>query len=238
MAEVKMPESLEERFPGNSDKQKREANRMERHDDIVKNAEPVVEKGTAKHRKKGLGEKVKESFIGDEDGKGVVEYIVYDVLIPAAKDMIFEAITGGLSMRLFGESRGYSRVSKASGYTSYNKINARPARSSQQVRSRGTEVIRTSEPIHRDYSDDVIFDERPEAYEVLDKLCSVIEACGFATVADLHQFSGMPIEYTDNSRGWTNLSKARVIRLNRGENAGGYLLSLPNSEPIDELPPF
>lgn len=242
MAEVKMPESLDDRFPGNSDKQKSKANRTERHDDVVKDVDPVVEKGSAKHRKKSFSERLKESLVGNEDGRGVVDYIFYDVLIPAAKDTLFEAITGGLSMSLFGDSRGYSRSPKTGTFTNYNKYTARsrnytsdsyPTRS---TRTRETRVIRT--PTNRDYSDDVIFDERSEAMEVLDRLCSVIDACGYATVADLHQFAGMEVEYVDHSRGWVNLNNARVLRLTRGENAGGYLLSLPLPEPLDDRPPF
>ena len=60
--------------------------------------------------------------------------------------------------------------------------------------------------------------------EILDR----VQKYDFATVADLYDMLGETGEYTDNRWGWTDLSKADVIRVHQG-----YLLDLPRPEPID-----
>ena len=79
-----------------------------------KKVEKIVT-GKVKKQKRGFGKKVAETLCED-DTKSVGSYIVYDVLIPAAKDMLSDMVGGGIDMLLFGgEGRSRRRSSRGSG---------------------------------------------------------------------------------------------------------------------------
>lgn len=221
MAEVKMPEDLHEMFPGNSNKDKEKR----RREAIDISLEPVAAKGVAKQVEPSAGRRVRDTFI-NEDTKSIFSYIMNDVLIPAAKDMIFEAITGGLSMRLFGDSRGYTRPAKT-GHTNYNKISSH--RSTSYIQPRTPKETRQMAPRNRGYN--IKVPTKGEAYEILDRLCTYIERCGYATVNDLCKELDWETEYTYNSYGWVDLDDVRIRP--RGNE---WVLEIPPAIWIDEMP--
>lgn len=220
MAQVNMPESLNERFPGNSNKDKRAREEAS----IV--PEQTIQSGGARLKKKSEGSKILNALFGNDDAKSVGSYILYDVLIPAAKDMIFDSVMGGLSMRLFGTDRGYSRMPRRT-MTNYQGI-------SQKTRA----INNPSRPTHRArsvrskiYNDDIEFDNKAEAYQALDILLSEIEKNGYATIATLYQYCQIPSDYVDNNIGWTDLSDVRIRTV--GSKA---VMILPPAYSIDDLP--
>jgi hypothetical protein len=71
---------------------------------IEKKIEQVTTTG-AKTRKKGLGRKFTETFVGGSP-RGAVEYMVLNVLIPSARDMLAEAVSQGFERLIYGEGRG------------------------------------------------------------------------------------------------------------------------------------
>ena len=95
-------ETLADNFPSNSRAQKPAVNSEKTTED--KKVERVVT-GKVKKQKRGFGKKVAETLCED-DTKSVGSYIIYDVLIPAAKDMLSDMVGGGVDMLLFGERRG------------------------------------------------------------------------------------------------------------------------------------
>ena len=225
MAEAKMPtndpsEDLRKMFPGNSNKDRE--NRKKKLEIETEVLDPVVSEGAAKRRPKSMSHRIRDTFINEET-RGILSYIWNDVLVPAAKDMLYESITGGLSMRLFGDSRGYSRPVSRRNYTNYNK-----AHSNVRAVPKQTQQLR---PVSRFNSYDISLPTKLEAYEVLDRLCAVIERKGFVTVNDLCQFLQWKSEYTDTYMGWTNLDNVR-IRPYQNE----WLLELHPAAPIDEIP--
>lgn len=222
MAEAPMPTSkIETReipdLPGNSYKDRKQTE----NDVPRKTIKPVVEHAAVK-RKKGFGRKLKDLVV-DDDSKSVGDYILYDVLIPAAKDMISEAVTGGLEMVLFGERRSSSSQSrKHSPYVSYDRY------SRENVQRKPTRV-RETRPI-REYNDDIILGSRGEATEVLGRMTDIIEEYSFVSVADLYDMVRIPSRFTDNKFGWTDLSNAIIRRVR-----DGYLLDLPPAIPEDQV---
>jgi hypothetical protein len=210
-------ETLRESFPSNSRKKR----------DKSKGDEKKVDKvitGSVKKQKRGLGKKVADVILED-DTKSVGNYVVYDVLIPAAKTMLSDMITGAVEMFLFGEKRG-SRTRREGGrsYTSYGSY----YRSSNRDRDfrREREISRSGRARH-DF-DELILETRGEAEEVLSHLVDLVEDYGMATVADLYDLVGITSNYTDDKYGWTNLHTASVSRVR-----GGYLISLPRTKVID-----
>lgn len=89
-------------YPTNS-KQSRERPAEKKPAAERKKMEQVVT-GEVSRRKKPLGRRFAETF-GGGDARGVAGYVVMDVLIPAAKDAISDAVSQGIERMLFGESR-------------------------------------------------------------------------------------------------------------------------------------
>lgn len=220
MAQVNMPESLNERFPGNSNKDKRA------REEVSIAPEQTIQSGGARLKKKSEGSKILNALFGNDDAKSVGSYILYDVLIPAAKDMIFDSVMGGLSMRLFGTDRGYSRMPRRT-MTNYQGISQKtrvinnPSRPTNRARSVRSKI----------YNDDIEFDNKAEAYQALDILLSEIEKNGYATIATLYQYCQIPSDYVDNNIGWTDLSDVRIRTV--GSKA---VMILPPAYSIDDLP--
>jgi hypothetical protein len=183
-----------------------------------KKVEKVVV-GTVVVKKKSLGQKIKDVFIA-VDVPSVTRYVVSEVLIPAARGMIFDASTKGVERMLYGDRAprrgpGPSRSSNAGSplYTNYRSAATRPPLPSRQVRpGRG----------------DFLLETREEAETVIQSMLDIIEMYEQASVADLHELLGLPSTHTDQKWGWINLMHARVQPIREG-----YLLDLPQPEPIN-----
>jgi len=175
-----------------------------------------VTRGMVTQRKKPL-----LARIFSENTKSVAEYILWDVLIPAAKNTVTEMISNGIEMLVYGEpqsnklkrSRDRSYVS----YTSYYEDRKERNRSSRREHNRS-----------RHSFDDIVLDTRADAEEVLFSLVELIDEYDVATVANLYDLIGLPEDFTDHKYGWNNLSKASVRRVREG-----YILDLPRPMALD-----
>lgn len=186
---------------------------------------PVVAAGSAKERKKSLGKRIAENFTG-EDAESVGQHILMDVLIPAAKNAISDAVTQGIERMLFGEVRRGRSVSsgRPGSYTSYGSINKSPGRAFQADGSR--EMSRAARRNH-DFRE-IILEERGEAERVLDELGHILDAFDVVTVGEMYSLVNITGSYTDEKWGWNDLRSAKVERIR-----DGYLLSLPRPMPLD-----
>ena len=203
-------------YPPNSRKSKEEA-RAAREQIPEKKVEKVVV-GKVVQRKKGLASRLGGTFFS-EDREGVMQFVVMEVLLPAAKNMISDAVSQGLERLLFGELRARSRNDRPGGYISYNKVR-RPA-----IPEYGT--IGSRARAQHDFQD-IIFETRGEAEDVLDGLRSLIGQYELATVADLYTMSDITPDYTDDKWGWEDLSTAMVRHVR-----GGYVIQFPRARSIE-----
>ena len=179
--------------------------------------------GEVTRRKKPLNKRFSETFVGG-DAQSVWVYVLNDVVVPAAKDMIADSVSQGIEKMLFGESRGRSRGATVAGaaYTSYNKISTQAKASSGGRR----DISQRARASHN--FDEIILNTRAEAQEVLDSLFTLISDYDVATVADLYEMVGQTGTFTDEKWGWVDMRGASVTRIK-----GGYLLNLPRPEYID-----
>ena len=92
-------------YKANSHKVREEQKRENKEVVERKKIEPVAK---AKTKKKSEIKKFTDVFIA-EDVTSVKNYIVNDVLIPAAKKAISDIVTNGIDMILYGEARGKDR---------------------------------------------------------------------------------------------------------------------------------
>lgn len=201
-------QDLRQKFPDNSHKNKSKPE---------KRVEKIVV-GKVTKRKRPLKVRLREAFLGD-DATTVGTYILQEVIVPAAKNMLADAASQGAERMLFGDSRGRSKVSGRPSYTSYSSY-------SRQDRDRPRELSRKARAIHK--FDEIILTDRGEAEEVLDRLVDLTHTYETASVADLYDLIGITSDYTDDQWGWSDLRLAQVARVR-----GGYLIDLPRPVPID-----
>lgn len=202
-------------YPGNSKKNKSENPEERKKLERVTSSDPVL-------RKKSLGKKVAETFAGD-DARAVGATVLFEVVIPAIKNLIFEAGSRGLEQSLFGTSSssggGARRVSGSR--ISYNTMYKSGTKDS------GPRELSRRARVSHDF-DEIILPSRGEAEVILERMSDAIEAYGVVTVSELYDLVGITGNFTDDKWGWDDLraSGVRPVR-------NGYLLNLPKPEPID-----
>jgi hypothetical protein len=223
------PKVVGPNYPGNSRKAKEGS---EKETTERKKQEKVIE-GVAIQRSKPVGRKIVETFAGD-NVHNVGQYILFDVLLPAAKSMISDAVSQGIERLLFGDSRG-RRISTGGGtggrYTSgYNKMyTAAPGQGSTRSdldRPGGVDMSRRARASH-DFSE-IILPTRADAETVLYRLGDLVDGFDVATVSDLYELVGITGNFTDEKYGWNDLRGSGVERVR-----DGYLINLPKPQPID-----
>ena len=149
------------------------------------------------------------------DVSSVKEYVFMDVLVPAVKNAIADIVTDGVSILLFGESKGRRKSSASSvSYTKY--YDRRDSGSSSANRTRSGYNYQ-----------DVMVDTREEGNEVLSRMDEIIETYGMVSVLDMYDLVGITGNYTDNNYGWTNIRSAEVIR-----SRDGYVIKMPKALPL------
>lgn len=197
-------------FPPNS---KKAAAAEEKKIERVTSAEPI-------RRKRPLGKRITETFFG-ADLKSVVNYVVAEVLVPAAKDMAVEAGSQGLERFIFGDAspRRRSTRNAPQGHIAYNRMSGPPRPSDRPALGRRPGRVEF---------DEIILQSRSEGQEVLSQMYDILSRYDSVTVSDLYELVGLKASHTDLKWGWTDLHGASVDRL----RDGSFLLDLPTPETL------
>jgi hypothetical protein len=205
-------------FPANNQASKADAP-VKKDIQRVTSSDPV-------RKKKSLRKQFSDTFVAG-DFRGAVGYVVMDVMLPAAKDMIVEAGSQGIERLIFGETRRRGSRSPQAGPTGYVQYNRM---SGPTVASRISGPARAMSRAARSRFnfDELILESRTEAEEVIDRLFDLVSRYETASVADLYELVGITSTHTDHKWGWLDLHGAGVSRIR-----GGYLLDLPEPEPLD-----
>lgn len=173
-------------------------------------------------RKRGLGSRFKETFIGGS-ARGAAEYMTTEVVVPAIRDMIFEALQSGLDRLIYGDTRPRRGVTTSS-YSNLGHVNYQ-SMSTNKPTSRNL----SSQARARHDFGEIVIPNREEANEVLDRMYDLLSRYGQVPVADLYALTGIQSSHADHKWGWNSLRGSRIAPL----RTGGYLLDLPNPEPLD-----
>lgn len=181
--------------------------------------------GKALRKKKTLSQSIAESFIGDGENPSVVQYILYEVLLPAAKTTIQDMVTGGIEMLLFGETRGGSRSRgrdrdrSTVSYGSFYRGRDRDEERRNRVRARDKFDL-----------DEIYFKHGDDAAEVLEQMCEALEEYEAVTVADYFELAGIDgATWAHNKYGWTDLRRAKCTHTRHG-----YAIILPPPIELDD----
>lgn len=192
------------------------SNKAKRAETTVRTVNQVTTT-SAKLKKKSVGSKFRESFTGD-DAKTVGQYLLFDVIVPSIKDLLFSMIVEGGKRALFGGGAGPKTKNPiTSNNTSYSQMFSGGGSS---LLSSGNTTI-TKPRATFDYKE-VVVESRPEAEAVVDALQKVIDEYGNATVADLYACVGVSPDHTAIKWGWISLEGMEIHPMQQG-----YLIRMP-----------
>lgn len=180
----------------------------------------AVVTGKVTRRNKPLGKRVLDTFFGRENS--VWQYLLHEILIPAAKDTVTDFVSQGVERAVYGEARSTSRrtgrPAGGSNYTPYNRFSQdRHAPKTMSHRARATHDFR-----------EIVLRTRAEADAVLDAMMDYMQKYDQVTVSDLYDLLGLQSTFADEKYGWRDLRGAGPTRISEG-----YLLDLPRPEPLD-----
>ena len=188
---MNVPTRPEGSYPGNSDraKEKRE---------IVPIAKARVKREST--ARKVVGEIIRE------DARSVGETVLWDVIIPTVKNLISDTVTRGIESMLYG---GDSRPRSRNSYSDYSGY-SRPKGSRDRPAERRS--ARQAEPERNE----IIFDSRSDANDVIDRMSDLIDQYGQASLADLNALIGASSNFIDDNWGWTDMSSFNVRQVRDG----------------------
>lgn len=216
MAEVKLDTGSSLDLPSNSYKSKEKMTTKKEEKHIPK----AELKGNVTVKKRGFLSKFKGSMVS-EDAGNVGEYIVTDIVIPTVKDLVFNSVRGALEMVLYG------RVSKRSGkHTPYSSISS-GGYVYNGIKSQKEKSVPRNSSAYFDVNN-VMFEERRDAEEVLDTMVTLLEDYGSCSITDFYDAMGQSAPYTAEKYGWKNLSDATVRSCREG-----YYIDFPQYRLID-----
>ena len=187
----------------------------------------VVESGTTKERKKSVGRRFREQFAGD-DAKTVGQVLLFDVVVPATKNLLFDLVREGAQRLLFGGSRPAQSsvigtvLGSRTSYSSFSKPQA------VQTPTAASAGMTPEQRAMHDFSG-VIFPTREQATLVIDTLSDYIENFGTVSVNDFYAAIGESPTFTSVKYGWTSLAQAQVRHIGRD----GYLLEMPKPKLLE-----
>lgn len=197
-------------LPGNTDKAKEGASPEKK----------VIAKAKVQ-KKSAIKEALRTFFV--QDLPEIAEHLVVNVAIPAAKNAITDMVTQGIQQLLYGGSD--LRRRPTSGYTSY---------SSYSRTNHGTGYYESHRSERRDPSrnkptnvEDLVFDTRGDALDVIGFVADTIEQYGQVSVADLMSSVGIQPRYTDERWGWTTTDAFEIRQIREG-----WLVSADRPEPL------
>lgn len=197
-------------LPGNTDKAKEGASPEKK----------IIAKAKVQ-KKSAIKEALRTFFV--QDLPEIAEHLVVDVAIPAAKNAITDMVTQGIQQLLYGEVDPRRRP--ASGYTSYSS-SSRNNRGNSYYRPRVSDrhEQRQTKPTN---VEDLVFDTRGDAVDVIEYVAEQIEEYGQVSVADLMSSVGIQPRYTDERWGWTTTDAFEIRQIREG-----WLVSADRPEPL------
>lgn len=201
-------------YPPNSHKHKEEVKKAATEQ---KRIQKVV-RGPVKTKKNEL-RKLTDIFIS-EDVSNVKSYIIMDVLVPAIKKGIYDIVTNGIDMILYGGNGKAKSNGAKTPYYSYSSPK-------NTVSYRGSENTTNTTRSAADY-DEIIWPDRGSAERAKQQMQDIVATYGIVTVNDLYEMTPLTPPFTAQKYGWMDVSRAEVIRVR-----DGYILKLPRAVPID-----
>lgn len=201
-------------YPSNAIKAKQEPQPEKKVEQVVT--------GQVFKKKRSPFARLTQNFVVEDSGT-VLEHLLTDVLVPAAKSLVMDVITEGLQRKLYGDSRPRTPAQRT--YTSYSTRSATPAPGGRHIPGSGATVtpLNRIQRANHDFREIILVD-RGDAEDVLDRLRDLINKYKVATVNDFYELVGLSGEFTDDKWGWYDLRSASIRPVR-----GGWAFNLPRT---------
>lgn len=207
-------EDLPNNLPDNSSKARESKKREQAQPKDDKKVEKVV-RGKVKTKQNGV-RKWRDFFIS-EDANSIGNYILMDVLAPTIKETLYKIVVNSIDIALFGGTGGGNRrdgkrsTHDKISFRDYNGISRREERSySNTARDAGYQ--------------DIVYETRADARDVLDSMDEVLETYDAVSVMDMYDLSGLTCDHTLNNYGWTDIRNAKIVPV-----SDGYIIKMPRA---------
>lgn len=190
---MNVPTRPEGSYPGNSDR--------------AKEKKEIVPVAKARVKRESTARKVVGEIIR-EDARSVGETVLWDVIIPTVKNLISDTVIRGIESMLYGDSRPRSR----NNYSDYSGYSRPKGSRDRPVERRERRSARQAEPERNE----IIFDTRSDANDVIDRMSDIIDQYGQASLADLNALIGASSNFIDDNWGWTDMGSFNVRQVRDG----------------------
>jgi len=208
-------------YQGNTDKEK-DAKGDKR---LVK-----VVTGEVIRKPETLGHKFRNVFFGG-DIKASARFVAADVMLPAFRDLLVDAIVNGAKGVIYGDTTARRRSAEYRPRVQYsNPINRSSTRDLREPRDRRAYLpdqphpYRNQERIDRQ---DIVLARKEDAEIVVERLIDVVDKFEVASLADYYELVGLPSSHVDHKWGWTYLNNIEIR-----QTRDGYIIDLPPLEVI------
>ena len=191
---MNVPTRPEGAYPGNSDRSKEK-----------KDITPVAK---ARVKRESTARKVVGEIIR-EDARSVGDTVLWDVIIPTVKNLISDTVTRGIESMLYG---GDSRPRSRNSYSDYSGYSRPKGNRGRPAERRDRRSARHAEPERNE----IIFDTRSDANDVIDRMSDLIDQYGQASLADLNALIGASSNFIDDNWGWTDMGSFDVRQVRDG----------------------
>lgn len=207
-------------------------------DVVSEKVEEVVEKKSLEKVVTSQPKKVKKSLVGrlvsgvvgPEGASGIGEYINNEIILPAIKNIVVDAVTSGINKLMYGEQGGPNRYGRSYGGSNYNRgSDTQRTNYSTRYTSQSRPDTKPARERGRHSIEEYIIADRYEASHVLTSLTEAADSYGSVSVADYYDLIDVASVYTDNQYGWTfeSISRATIISVR-----GGFVIRFPQLEVI------
>lgn len=183
-----------------------------------------------KKMKRSLMSRLAAGVLGPEGLPSIGTYVNEEIVKPAIKNIIVDAVTSGINRLIYGDSQprtGGGRSAYPSNRTAYSPRTNYASRypTTQTEPRERTVATRPSRYGVEEY----VIEERFDAAHVLDSLRENADMYDSVSVADYYDLIGVPTQYTDNNYGWTidTIVHSTIVPVR-----GGYVIKFPPVEVI------
>lgn len=201
-----MSEEAQADYPGNSFKptvESRIADAIEPEEGKGKEEVKKVISGRVLEKKTPWYKKVSSAFTGD-DAKSIGQYVIFDVAIPAIRDLAFDMIKEGAQRAFYPTNGGSYQPSR--GYAGRTNYGGYSANGTRDYTPGGVNNGPTKVRVQNAHSfTDIFLESRGDAEIVLKEMADAIVNYGEVTVADFLKLVGRKADFTDDGYGWTDL---------------------------------
>lgn len=192
-----------------------------------------VIKGTAKLERPKASKKLID-FLFTDKIDSISNYLIYSILGPSVRRLIYEMGNGALRMALLNNQSPNQPPSPmnmwSNGYDNYSTARRDPYMYNQMT-NYGYAQPQPSIMPQRISIQDVSFDTKDDAYLVLDRMNRTIQRYGKVRVADFYGYAGLTgheDNWTLQGNGWYDLNQAHPIM----RTDGRWMIDFPPIAPI------